>query len=213
MITMKRLSIVCQISYYVILTNIETMTDANEATRCEFILSIIHASLAIVRRLTKEEKLYISLQKDVSGEEASGRVDYAIKGKEDLMCIAEGKPRNINIGYLQNIMQLESAYHTNKKKRMAEQAFGKDDYDYLYGIVSTGIYWHFLVFTTDGLYCTSESEYQINLSKTAIKENLDILRSNVKRIIGIIVGLLKDRVTVDNSPASKRARIKKFTEE
>ncbi|RHZ72279.1 hypothetical protein Glove_243g107 [Diversispora epigaea] len=31
---------------------------------------------------TKEEKLYISLQKDVSGEEASGRVDYAIKGKE-----------------------------------------------------------------------------------------------------------------------------------
>jgi len=64
-----------------------------------------------------------------------------------------------------------------------------------------------------GFIVTSESEYQINLSKTAIKENLDILRSNVKRIIGIIVGLLKDRVTVDNSPASKRARIKKFTEE
>ncbi|RHZ75097.1 hypothetical protein Glove_217g181 [Diversispora epigaea] len=33
---------------------------------------------------TKEEKLYISLQKDVSGEEASGRVDYEIKGKKDL---------------------------------------------------------------------------------------------------------------------------------
>ena len=91
----------CMANIILILTNIETMTDANEATRCEFILSILHASLAIVRRITKEEKLYISLQKDISGEEASGRVDYAIKGKEDLMCIAEGKPRNIKIGYLQ----------------------------------------------------------------------------------------------------------------
>jgi hypothetical protein len=46
--------------------------------------------------------------------------------------------------------------------------------------------------------------------KTAAKENLELLQSNVKRIIGIIVGLLKDRVSVDSSPASKKARIKKF---
>jgi hypothetical protein len=32
----------------------------------------------------------------------------------------------------------------------------------------------------------------------------------VKRVIGIIVGLLKDRISVDSSPANKRARIKKF---
>jgi len=38
----------------------------------------------------------------------------------------------------------------------------------------------------------------------------DLLRSNVKRVIGIIVGLLKDWVSVDSSPVSKRARIKKF---
>ncbi|CAG8522249.1 7574_t:CDS:1, partial [Paraglomus occultum] len=88
--------------------------------------------------LTNEEELYILYQKDVSGKEASGRVDYAIKGNEDLMCIAEGKPRNVEIGYLQNIMQLESAYHINKKKRTADEAFRDDDYDYLYGLVSTG---------------------------------------------------------------------------
>ncbi|CAG8485780.1 3313_t:CDS:1 [Paraglomus occultum] len=81
------------------------MTDAIEATRCEFISSILHASLAIARRQTKEEKVYISLQKDISGEDVTGRINYAIKGKEDLMCIAEGKPRNIKIGYLQNIRQ------------------------------------------------------------------------------------------------------------
>ncbi|CAG8728341.1 17438_t:CDS:2, partial [Racocetra persica] len=184
------------------LSNLETMqTNANEATRCVFITSILNASLAIVRRLTNEEKIYMSYQKNISGEEASGRVDYAIKGNEDLMCIAEGKPRNVEIGYLQNIMQLESAYQTNKKKRTADQAFRDDDYDYLYGIVSTATEWHFIMFTTDGLYCTSKSEYPINLSKMALKEDLDSIRKGVRRVLGVIVGLLKDRISVDNSPA------------
>ncbi|GET03403.1 hypothetical protein GLOIN_2v1511347 [Rhizophagus clarus] len=165
------------------LSNVETMTDANEATL---------------------------LQKDISGEDATGRVDYAIKSLEELLCITEGKPRNIKIGYAQNLAQLESAFQTNKKKRTADQAFKEDYFDYLYGIVTTGTEWHFIIYTPDGIYCTSGSEYQINLTKSAIKENPELLRSNVKRVIGIIVGLLKDRVSVDSSPASKRARIKKI---
>jgi hypothetical protein len=76
--------------------------------------------------------------------------------------------------------------------------------------VTTGVEWHFIIYTPDGIYCTSGSEYQINLTKSAIKENPELLRSNVKRVIGIIVGLLKDRVSVDSSPTSKRARIKKI---
>jgi len=42
-----------------------------------------------------------------------------------------------------------------------------------------------------------------DLTKPAVKENLELLRSNVKRVIGIVVRLLKDRVSVDSSPASK----------
>ena len=76
--------------------------------------------------------------------------------------------------------------------------------------MTTGTEWHFIIYTPDGIFCTSGSEYQINLTKTAIKENPDLLRSNVKRVIGIIVGLLKDKVRVDSFPTSKRARIKKF---
>ncbi|GES95248.1 hypothetical protein GLOIN_2v1511347 [Rhizophagus clarus] len=166
------------------LSNVETMTDANEATRF--------------------------LQKDVSGEDATGRVDYAIKSLEDLLCITEGKPRNIKIGYAQNLAQLESAFQTNKKKRTADQAFGNDYFDYIYGIVTTGTEWHFIIYTPDGIYSTSGSEYQINLTKSAVKDNPELLRSNVKRVIGIIVGLLKDRVSVDSSPTSKRARIEKI---
>ncbi|RHZ81133.1 hypothetical protein Glove_123g162 [Diversispora epigaea] len=92
----------------------------------------------------------------------------AIKGNEDLMCIAERKPRNFEIGYLQNIIQLESAYHTNKKKRTADQAFRTTE-------------WHFIKFSTDGLYCTNKSEYQINLSKMALKEDIGSIRKGVKK--------------------------------
>jgi len=76
--------------------------------------------------------------------------------------------------------------------------------------VITGIEWHFIIYTPDGIYSMSGSEYQINLMKSAIKENPKLLRSNVKRVIGIIIGLLKNCVSVDSSLASKRARIKKF---
>ena len=76
--------------------------------------------------------------------------------------------------------------------------------------MTTGTKWHFIIYTPNGIFSTSGSEHQINLMKSAVKDNSELLRSNVKRIIGIIVGLLKDRVSVDNSPASKRARIKKI---
>src|SRR6266542_2894762 len=82
------------------LLNVETMTDANKVTRCEFISAILHASIAIAKKLTTQD-IFIVLQKDISGEDATGRVDYAIKSLEDLLCITEEKPRNIKIGYVQ----------------------------------------------------------------------------------------------------------------
>jgi len=39
------------------------------------------------------------------------------------------------------------------------------------------------------------------------------LRRGVKKVMEVIVGLLKDRVEVDDSPDSKRARMKKFIKE
>ena len=90
-----------------------------------------------------------------------------------------------------------------------DQAFNEDYFDYLYSIVTTETEWHFIIYTPDGIYCTSGSEYQINLTKSAVKENPELFRNNVKKVIGIIVGLLKDRISVDSSPTSKRARIEK----
>jgi hypothetical protein len=36
------------------------------------------------------------------------------------------------------------------------------------------------------------------------------LRQDVKKVMEVIIGLLKDRVKVDDSPDSKRVRTKKF---
>ena len=98
------------------LSNVETMTDANEATRCEFISAILHASIAIAKKLTFQD-IFIVLQKDVSGEDATGRVDYAIKSLEDLFCITEEKPRNIKIGYAQVRLLLKFVFLERQAER------------------------------------------------------------------------------------------------
>ncbi len=76
------------------------MTDANEVTHCEFISAILHVSIAITKKLTTQA-IFIVLQKDISGEDATGQVDYAIKSLEELLYITERKSCNIKIGYAQ----------------------------------------------------------------------------------------------------------------
>ncbi|PKC10909.1 hypothetical protein RhiirA5_354867 [Rhizophagus irregularis] len=67
-----------------------------------------------------------------------------------------------------------------------------------------------IIYTPYEIY-SSGSKYQITrICYSAAKENPELLRSNVKMVIGIIVRLLRDRASVDSSPASKRAIIKKL---
>ena len=65
--------------------------------------------LPSLKKLTTQD-IFIVLQKDISGEDATDRVDYAIKSLEDLLCITEGKPRNIKIGYAQVSLFVLSVY-------------------------------------------------------------------------------------------------------
>src|SRR6266480_2094740 len=120
---------------------IGSTTSSNEAVRCEYISVILYASIFIARRIT-EKRITIDPQLEVVGEEATGRVDYAIKKiidvvNEELIAITEGKQKDLVAGFVQNVMQLESSHHTNTRKRKASEAFD-DEFDYLYGIVTTG---------------------------------------------------------------------------
>ncbi len=53
--------------------------------------------------------------------------------------------------------------------------FENDYFDYIYNIMTTGMEWHFIIYTSDSIYFTNGNEYQINLTKSAIKENPELL--------------------------------------
>jgi hypothetical protein len=96
---------------------------------------------------------------------------------------------------------------TLKKKRTADEAF--EEYEYVYGIVTTGTDWYFILHSTEGIYCTSKTEYRISLTEDALKDSTD-LRKNVKRILEVIVGLLEDRVSASEEPANKKRRVEEI---
>ena len=76
------------------------VVESNEAIRCEYISVILHACINIVRELT-EKKISLNPQFEVVAEENTGRVDYAIKALEELICITKGKQYQISIGFAQ----------------------------------------------------------------------------------------------------------------
>src|ERR1043165_8153365 len=96
---------------------------------------------------------------------------------------------------------------TLKKKCTADEAFEK--YEYVYGIVITGMDWYFILHSIEGIYYMSKTEYRISLTEDALKDSTD-LRKNVKRILEVIVGLLKDRVSASDEPANKKRRVEEI---
>lgn len=192
------------------------LADSNEAMRCEYISAILHASLYIVKRIITNKELTLAPQLEIVGEESTGRVDYTIKALEELLCITEGKQLcQVAMGFAQNLIQCESALEVNKKnrKRKSDDAFG-EDFDYIYGIVTTASEWYFILFTSDGISSTSKDPLNIRFSESALKEESEEekdLRKNVKRVMEVIVGLLKDRLEcVDEEPDRKKARIEEY---
>ena len=129
---------------------------------------------------------------------------------EDLICITEDKQHKVPVGIAQNIKQLKSACETNKRKRKR----GDDDFDYLYGIVTTGRDWHFLLYSPRKISKASDTAYSIEFTKKALDPNSNSYKSlcnSVKEVLGVIVGLLKDRACAeDDSPSKKKSIIEEY---
>ncbi len=183
--------------------------------RCEYISAILHASLYIVKRITEKE-LTLAPQLEVVGEENTGQVDYAIKVLKELICITEGKLHQVVMGFAQNLIQCKSALQVNKnkRKRKSDDAL-LDNFDYIYGIVIIATDWYFILYASDGIFCTSKNPLNIRFTESALKEGSEEekeLCKNVKRVVEVIVGLLKDRVDVEKEPAMKKQRVQGYFE-
>ena len=64
----------------------------------------------------------------------------------------------------------------------------------------------FYLFTSDGISRTSKDLLNIQFTKFALKEDSEEekeLRKDVKRVIEVIVGLLKDRMDIEREPSMK----------
>ncbi|RHZ65476.1 hypothetical protein Glove_315g77 [Diversispora epigaea] len=197
-------------------TKIETYGPAsgsNEAERCHFISTILDLAILITRRITKQ-KIRPRCQFEIIGNERTGRVDYAIKkvkdiGNEELIAITEAKQNDIEMGFGQNVLQLEASYQKNSKKRKAPEDFD-NEFDYLYGIVTTATDWYFILFTPEKFY-RIEKKYHIEIEKDVLTDDSELCK-DVKRVVEVLVSLLKDRVEVDDSSDHKKARIKNYTQ-
>src|SRR3954463_3242849 len=69
--------------------------------------------------------------------------------------------------------------------------------------------WYFILHSTETIYCTSKTEYRISLTEDALKDSTDLCK-NVRRILEVIVGLLKDRITASEEPANKKRRVEEI---
>jgi hypothetical protein len=82
--------------------------------------------------------------------------------------------------------------------------------------VTTANEWYFLLYTSNGIFCTSRNPLFIHFVESALVEGSEEekeLHRNVKRVMEIIVGMLRDRVDVEKRPMMKRQRVRSYFEE
>ncbi|PKY35167.1 hypothetical protein RhiirB3_455611 [Rhizophagus irregularis] len=139
-----------------------------------------------IKRKITDKELTLAPQLEVVGEESTGRVDYAIKALEELLCITEGKLHQVVMGFAQNLIQCESALQVNKnkRKRKSGEAFG----------MTTTISIGSLQQPRNGISSfLPRTEYYAQSALEEGSEEEKELHKNVKRVMEVIVGLLKDR--------------------
>ncbi|CAG8618313.1 10370_t:CDS:2 [Dentiscutata erythropus] len=183
---------------------------ANEKIRREYVSTILHTALRIAEANTNST-FKMAVEFEVDGKRYYGPTDYAIIGSksENLICITEDKiDKSFQEGFAQNIRQLESSHDVNKKKRKRNDE--NEDFDYLYGIVTSE--WYFLLHNPGQISLSNLTPFIIEYPQKAWNKESNeygILCKNVKKVLSIIVGLLVDKVT-DTEPEAKRMRVEQF---
>ncbi|RGB25793.1 hypothetical protein C1646_820819 [Rhizophagus diaphanus] len=151
-----------------------------ESMRNEYVSTILHTALRIAEDTTNK-KFSMKPEYEITGDESA---DGSIM-QSSLIYVTEDKvQQKLTEGFAQNIKQLESSYEMNKRKRKRGE------------ILQASMAPFSIEFTEESLVENSE-EYQT-------------LRKGVRKVLGIIVGLLKDRACAEEEPERKRVRIEGY---
>jgi hypothetical protein len=117
------------------------VTSVNEATRREFISSVLHGVASCY-----DGEVKVCPEYELSG--SHGKIG------DTIIVVTEAKREDINQGVGQNAIQLQASSQRNKKKRTYNEALRED---VMYGIVSTGVDWVIIKLVTTGEYNDSDN--------------------------------------------------------
>ncbi|CAG8843601.1 15416_t:CDS:2, partial [Gigaspora margarita] len=182
-------------------------TNSNEKMRREYVSTILHAALRIAE-VGSDSIFRMDVEYEVNGKKYYGATDYAIMESKsgNLICITEDKmDRSIQEGIAQNIRQLESSHDVNKKKRKRGE---NEDFDYLYGIVTSAREWYFLLHDPGKISISNATPFIIQYHEKAWDKESDEYKNlckYTKKVLSIIAGLLLDKVD-DIEPEAKRTK-------
>ncbi|CAG8829304.1 17809_t:CDS:10, partial [Gigaspora margarita] len=125
-------------------------------------------------KMIKKTSIAINYANEV---ESKGRFDFTIIQNEDILLVAEIKVADIEYGLCQNLVQIQSACQSNKKRKHASL-------EYVYGIVTTGEKWYFSVVTSENKIGATKDPLYLHLN-AANEERLEIFGSTNN---GVVLG-------------------------
>ena len=145
----------------------------------------------------------IDAENTISGNENHGRVDYSISSKdEELLCIAEAEEYKVNEGIAMNIMQYQGALQQARRKRKR----GENEFDYIYGITTTGKEWKYIIFTSENkIYKGVTQLIDLDRDKLRVAGYQDLLKESVKKTVTTIAWMLDSQANAKTT--SKRQRL------
>ncbi|CAG8568054.1 5355_t:CDS:10 [Ambispora leptoticha] len=177
----------------------------NEMERSVFVDTILRG---IVSTFDKKQKVKLHLEFMVTGPYGKGRTDFTINCECTILCVTESKRFDLEYGFCQNLIQLQSACKENIRKRKRDDQ--EEDVEYVYGIVSTGDKWYFTMVTSNN-EVAARSMQPISLNLSTIEVDETQLKSETQKLFATIRAMLDDKIASISEPsAKKKQRLEKL---
>ncbi|GBB97428.1 hypothetical protein RclHR1_29930004 [Rhizophagus clarus] len=155
--------------------------DSLESMRNEYVSTILHTALHIAGDIVSK-KFSMRPEYKIIGDKSCGRVDYAIKEAKNLICVTEDK---VQRSMLKASLRISNSSRVRTKRTRENEKGGT---------------------TISTIYMASELPFTIEFNKKALDKDSEeyvTFCKGVLKVLGIIVGLLKDRACAEEEPKGR----------